>query len=527
MPKLGEFVRGGRRAASPQLQPSNGVDRKAIAANSKVKAGQIRLNNQPGHQQQSLQRYRLGEEIRPSQHVNPLHQQEGEGHGEFGGGVKRDPWDTDVESIDTTQNGLNLMHTEDKQPSIRDKEEFYDGRDEYGYDEDVVNHLEEPNDAQAVNPEGIRHVLQGINMARSTQEHLNRQFNLPLQERPQERSSFLGGGDSYPTTTSGRPDDSFPQLEEVSSGPVEQRESSPPPPPLPPQRQRAHEEIERLSSPDPFSPSASASHPADEMNTMRNIYQKGAAIRQTHRPDPALSFRNERAQENFPSRVPPSQTPRHETTAQVNEPSVFRLAAPLNEPRQNPRVQINAPVPERGLARPQNPVPQPIRLVQPTVTLPVQTQSRSEPEATVENDYDDATLFHKHYEALKNESFDFDPNAGPPVLSEDMQRKSLHDRLEHVHTSLAVDDQARFFTSLPAAEWEDSGDWFLERFQSIILKMKETRQQKRRLAQEFECEIEKRHDHVAKKQRQVENSMGKMRNQGQVLLPKSPRKNRA
>jgi flagellar hook-basal body complex protein FliE len=76
---------------------------------------------------------------------------------------------------------------------------------------------------------------------------------------------------------------------------------------------------------------------------------------------------------------------------------------------------------------------------------------------------------------------------------------------------------------LPTTEWEDAGDWFLDQFSSIIKRTKEARQKKRKLAQEFEKEVEKRHKHVSKKQHQVESAMSKMQTQGQGLVPRSPK----
>ena len=49
------------------------------------------------------------------------------------------------------------------------------------------------------------------------------------------------------------------------------------------------------------------------------------------------------------------------------------------------------------------------------------------------------------------------------------------------------------------------------------------RQQKRKLATEFEDEIEKRYRYVAKRQHHVEGALDKMKTQGEGLVPKSPR----
>lgn len=127
------------------------------------------------------------------------------------------------------------------------------------------------------------------------------------------------------------------------------------------------------------------------------------------------------------------------------------------------------------------------------------------------------------YDQLKNEDFDTVPRGAPQPLSEDMLHKSLAERLEHVWKSLDAGDQGKFFRALPTHEWEESGDWFLGRFTDIIQRTKDARQKKRKLAKEFEDQVETRYHHVAKKQQQVQNAMGKMKTQGQGLVPRSPR----
>ena len=146
-----------------------------------------------------------------------------------------------------------------------------------------------------------------------------------------------------------------------------------------------------------------------------------------------------------------------------------------------------------------------------------------EPEAVSHEDYDHTTLFGMSYEQLRNESFDTNPLARPSVLSKEDLQKPLVERLELVQQNPDAVQQSEFFQSLPTTEWEDAGDWFLDRFQDIIRRTKEARQQKRKLAQEFEADVEKRHEHVSKRQHQVQQAMEKMKSQGEGLVPRSPR----
>ncbi|KAF2035181.1 hypothetical protein EK21DRAFT_48216, partial [Setomelanomma holmii] len=143
--------------------------------------------------------------------------------------------------------------------------------------------------------------------------------------------------------------------------------------------------------------------------------------------------------------------------------------------------------------------------------------------APVHSNYDLETLHKMSYDDLKTESFDTNPQAPEQPLSTEMFQKPLIERLEHVQKNFGHDKQAEFFQSLSTTEWEDAGDWFLEQFSAIIRRSRDARKKKRKLAQDFEDEVEKRHKHVSKKQHQVEDAMSKMKAQGEGLVPKSPR----
>jgi hypothetical protein len=127
------------------------------------------------------------------------------------------------------------------------------------------------------------------------------------------------------------------------------------------------------------------------------------------------------------------------------------------------------------------------------------------------------------YEQLRNEDFDDNPRATAAILSEDMREKPLVDQLEYVQKSFNPTDKSKFCCELPRKDWEDAGDWFLSQFADIIKRTQEARQKKRKLAKEFEDEVERRHRHVADRKMQVEHALGEMQRQGQGLIPKSPR----
>lgn len=159
---------------------------------------------------------------------------------------------------------------------------------------------------------------------------------------------------------------------------------------------------------------------------------------------------------------------------------------------------------------------------------PVQTYEAIEgdpvddPEPPAE-DYDTPALFNLSYDQLRDEDFDDEPRGKTKVIADDMQQRGLPERLVHVQKNFNPAAQDKFFRTLPTREWEDAGEWFLDQFSDIITRAKDARQNKRKLARDFEDEVEKRYRRVAKRQQNVETALDGMKTKGQGLIPKSPR----
>ncbi|KAF2091605.1 hypothetical protein K490DRAFT_61038 [Saccharata proteae CBS 121410] len=146
------------------------------------------------------------------------------------------------------------------------------------------------------------------------------------------------------------------------------------------------------------------------------------------------------------------------------------------------------------------------------------------PDSMVPVDYSESQLRDMPYATLENEPFDHDPHAEPLVLPAAQANLPLHERLTAVQRDPDPAAKAKFFASLNLEDWEEAGDWFLDQFGSIVKKMKEARQKKRKIAREFEDEVRKRDAQVASKRRCVEQAMLQMRNQGAGLLQGTPKK---
>lgn len=139
-------------------------------------------------------------------------------------------------------------------------------------------------------------------------------------------------------------------------------------------------------------------------------------------------------------------------------------------------------------------------------------------------DYDLEELSKMTYDDLKKQPFDVAPNAAQFVLP-NSQANALEEKLSAV-SSLQQSDQARFFESLNIDEWDEAGEWFMGRFADVFRKLKDTRAQRRRAAQDFETEIEKRHSAVGRKRKQMEDALLEMRKNGGQILQGTPKKTR-
>lgn len=143
-----------------------------------------------------------------------------------------------------------------------------------------------------------------------------------------------------------------------------------------------------------------------------------------------------------------------------------------------------------------------------------------EPEAGVGEeplDYGEDVLKAMEYEQLRDQDYDDNPLKPASVLPVDEESKPLPQRLEFAQ-KLNPDHQRTFFASLPLAEWEEAGDWFLGKFSDVVKKMTESRKEKRKLAIQLEGEIAKRHEHIASRKRGIDEALKTMSVNGRVVL---------
>jgi hypothetical protein len=531
-----KFVKDRDRAASPQPAQNgsrSNPERQAIAANAKVSMKKGPTTHQ-SHQLQALSGIPsrgFGNAQNSSaaiQHA-PTRRHSGQGN-------KIDPYDTDAESIDTTvnQSVIQVEDSQAKDPQYHQHGEVIDlGGEDFDDEEEELEDDEDGADEEiqihnySLTQDDVEY------LEREGKAHLTRSDAVRYLFRTRSEGFRTVEGDSYPTTTDGDPTTWEPQ-QEPSSTDVDEVSPSP---------QRGGFNGRQPLAPPPMHRGAYNGGTGQTMHNTNKLFAQSAELRDQQRVN---AHSRQQPVQGVLSHAAPGQSSQPPSYSQANREPASAQAFNIN-PRSNHHVAFNQapqivqrhqPAPVHHMMHPPTPADTPAPTKRPSSQrnkvvpiiqhltsdhAPIQQPSVQGTDPRPHGDYDLEVLDTMSYDQLKNESFDTNPLAPPHPLSGDMLTKPLDERLHHVQKHLAADDQSKFFHALSTDEWEEAGDWFLDQFSSIIQRTKQARQKKRKLAQGFEDEIEKRHKHVSKKQHQVEEAMHKMQTQGEGLVPRSPR----
>lgn len=515
-------------------QPQIKTDRQAAAANAKV----IMKNGSPLYQPQP-QSAVPARGFGNAQNSSAILQQPQRWQADQGYAQKRDPYDTDAASLDTTVDHSAIKVDDDQNV---EQENLQRGEVIDLVEEEEEEEEETGDDDQLSDEQGDEY-YEDNRVLNSEEEELIQQSRLghvsheeKLQFLHQTQGHFQTvRGDSYPPTTDGEPS----EWEGGQDMPVNFHNDVGPDSPSS-RRPNINNQSTRMVAPQPPIQQQKSNMAGSHHALPSHMFHTGAQLRDQARSTPPVAQHGGRgyqyhtgaqpssqlptysqANANFPSELPLHSNSRSNTHAQASrrQQNVVRQSSgpprvqfqPTNIKPVDPPAIIRRPSSARAKA-------EPFIQPQPLEQVPVE-----DIQAAPDCDYDYEVLTKMKYEDLKNEDFDTDPRAGPHVLAEEENQKELPARLRYVQKNLDVVQQSDFFRSLPSTEWEDAGDWFLDQFQSIIQRTREARQKKRKLAQEFEQEVEKRHEHVSKKQHQVQQAMDTMKAQGENLVPRSPR----
>lgn len=83
-----------------------------------------------------------------------------------------------------------------------------------------------------------------------------------------------------------------------------------------------------------------------------------------------------------------------------------------------------------------------------------------------------------------------------------------------------VSQERSFLASLPMDEYEECGDIMVERFSDFVKTFKTARQQRRKIAKEFEDEIAKREELVRDKINAFEKDLNRLKTGGEDVVRK-------
>ncbi|KAF2636849.1 MFS general substrate transporter [Massarina eburnea CBS 473.64] len=435
---MDKFVRD--RAASPTVgrQRVDRAQRAQIGGNAKLAVGGAVLKQRPN--------------LQPT--PGPPQQQASDGQN-----GRRDNYDTDAESLDTTTHRPSVH--------VADNPHQQPGQDQYDGAELESEYTDEEYEEEQLHGYGEEQYPQD--------QHLAAPAGM----------AFFGEGNSYPSTTSGPGEDSFNNWnagqEHVSNHVTRPREVSNHPP--------AYQPVPNLAA-----ASATLKKPG--------IMQQSAGLRQQDRSNPS---HQQRVLLSFPG---PPAPPANQLLPRLAQPALHDLRQNV----QGPTVVI----PQRSARTKPGPIE-----VRPTVEEHALEETK--PDLEEREDYDHPALFQMKYDTLKNESFDTVPRPVEQVLPREKLTEPVEEQLQYAMESLDPQKQYTFFQSLKTQDWEEAGDWFLERFGDILQRTTEARQKKRKLARGFEDEVEKRYRHVEKRQHHVKEALDRMKKQGEGLMPRSPR----
>lgn len=133
-----------------------------------------------------------------------------------------------------------------------------------------------------------------------------------------------------------------------------------------------------------------------------------------------------------------------------------------------------------------------------------------------EADYDDKLLSGMTYKDLQDEPFDAVPDVSG-LNGRDSAAAGLPQKLDQ-HRQQGEREQRQLFSSMSIEEWEESGDWFVDQFSSIMTRLRDARRDKRCMIKSFETEAAEREETIRSRSDAIERKLDKMRQDGQKVV---------
>lgn len=139
-------------------------------------------------------------------------------------------------------------------------------------------------------------------------------------------------------------------------------------------------------------------------------------------------------------------------------------------------------------------------------------------------DYSVGELAGMSFSRLSAEPFHLDPQVQKGVLLPQPAGGTLMEKLDYLvnlkDQVVKVSQERSFLASLPMDEYEECGDIMVERFSGFVKTFKTARQQRRKIAKEFEDEIAKREERVRDKINAFEKDLNRLKSGGEDVVRK-------
>ncbi|KUJ10356.1 uncharacterized protein LY89DRAFT_689630 [Mollisia scopiformis] len=134
-------------------------------------------------------------------------------------------------------------------------------------------------------------------------------------------------------------------------------------------------------------------------------------------------------------------------------------------------------------------------------------------------DYTDAQLRKMTYAELENESWEKIDDKKTFQLAKPLRDTSaLEEKMEHYAFKEGQDAQVAFYGQLSHSDWENGGDWFVERFTDLMNELKKKRIEKKAITQKYEAELSAREKSVRGKSDNLDREFKDMRVGGEGIL---------
>ncbi|KAI9167092.1 hypothetical protein HJFPF1_03213 [Paramyrothecium foliicola] len=196
-----------------------------------------------------------------------------------------------------------------------------------------------------------------------------------------------------------------------------------------------------------------------------------------------------------------------------SRPTLFRdvdieldSCAELEEPQSTPKAPRTKPPPQKSLMESSMPVTKASR-----DEGPEKKRRRGSP------DYDDKVLSSMAYSQLQNEAFDHNPAAVTAQSSSEAKADDYASMLARYFPKSET-EQRNMFANMSIHDWEASGDWFIDQFADLMHKLRDARQEKRRVVRTFEDEIAHREESVRMRSDIIDRKLIKMKQDGQRVV---------